>query len=256
MKIQRGWLLSKDPDTNKNIPFFVKVRDKDIVVTNAPNFEDVFTKLSSNATCKLISQTPEASTYEVIQPYNSSNTSFEKYYYKVYNDGNYVITTFLPTSTSYGLFRKNTDDGKAVKIIFPYSIQNSEMSYGDNDIATFIPDVSVKPFYPTYFNSNSKYDKSHIYVDNSIDYNVEVSYEVISSKNSLPQDAGGDDRNRDYNNIIGHDYKVYSGINIKFISETCPVQANTIYDYIVNTSISDMLMNKFGYNIEIKGRYK
>lgn len=79
MKIQRGWLLSKDPDTNKNIPFFVKVRDKDIVVTNAPNFEDVFTKLSSNATCKLISQTPEASTYEVIQPYNSSNTSFEKY---------------------------------------------------------------------------------------------------------------------------------------------------------------------------------
>ena len=256
MKIQRGWLLSKDPDTSKNIPFFVKVRNKDIVVTDAPAFEDVFTKISTNVTYKLILQTPEASTYEVTQPYNSSNTNFQKYYYKIYNDGNYSITTFLPTSTAYGIFRKNTDDGKAVKIIFPYSIQNSEISYGDDEIANYIPDVTVKPFYSTYFYSNSKTGKTHIYVDNSIDYNVEVEYEVISSKDSLPTDAGGDDANRDYSNIIGPNYKVYSGITVKFISETCPVQANTMYDYIVNNSISDMLMDKFGYNIEIKGRYK
>ena len=253
MKIQRGWLLSKDPDTNKNIPFFVKVRNKDIVVTDAPAFEDVFTKIFSNASYKLISQTPEASTYEVSHP----NVKF-KYYYKIYNDGKYEITAFTNTY-NYGLFSKTDrpDSDVNVKIVLPYSFQSSNKGYGKYTDLQNVPNITVKPCFHAFSSSIDKDNPKIVFMNNLIEYSVLSDYGYTSDIESYTDTI-------DYNpygvcnDIVGYSTKVYHTIRVNFMSDTLTCKPYYPVELITEDKSITSLMNSddIWYYIEIKGRYK
>lgn len=248
MKIQRGWLLSKDPDTSKNIPFFVKVRNKDIVVTDAPAFEDVFTKIFSGSTYKLISQTPEASTYEV------THSRASKYYYKLYNDGSYKISAYVSGILNYGVFNNTVGGTINTKITLPYSFQNSNKGYDAYTGFENIPTVTVKPCYQAFRSSTDVSEPKTVFVDKLVECSVLVDYSHTSNIESFTDSTS---TKVTVDDVISYATQVYHTIEIDFLSRTLTYLPYYPTSPTETESISDMInRGALNYYIEIKGRYK
>lgn len=101
MLIQKGWIFSKDPDTKKNVPFFIHVRDTDIV-SNSTVPSSVLLKTNSNFNIILLSDTQDCTTYIV----SSTLSTYDYMKVKLYKNGLYEIDALITDkpSTSTGIF--------------------------------------------------------------------------------------------------------------------------------------------------------
>lgn len=130
MIVQKGWLFSKDIDTKRNVPFFLKVRDVDIVSSSiVPS--SVLLKTDSNFGITLFSDTQDCTTYFV----NSNMSNNDYMYIKLYKNGLFEIDSMIDTKPTTAVdsfdislpFGLNTNSNiksiNAESIIYPATLK-------------------------------------------------------------------------------------------------------------------------------------
>ena len=143
MKCSKGFLTAKDPETKKEVPFFVKVRSKDIVVTTPIMINNYLYKTSNDYTLESEYHGHDYSQY-VFKNLNDSTTGgYTRVVYKLFRDG----TLRIDGRSSVSKFTKLTDNGpgseenyisnvadktRFYRIQLPYSISPTVPLSSDN----------------------------------------------------------------------------------------------------------------------------
>lgn len=230
MKIQRGWILSKDSDTGKNIPFFLKVRDKDIVPTHNQTLDLYFNKIYSDCRVTLIETTATSITYRV-----SHRVADVSYYYTLYTDGRYIITGTVYNGSKAIHLSNNI---VTISTIYPYLPSN-----GLNQTV-----VSVRPFYYRQRTANSRYMKK-------VDVTSLMNFEVSCGKDPVRSNYGitGASGMIESDNYEAHTIELFLGSSVTM---TCPYRPVDDEGTSTEVSVSDMAKNYLNYDIEIHGIYR
>ena len=100
MKCLKGFLTAKDKETKKEIPFFVKVRSKDIVVTTPIKIESYLYKTSNDYDLVYEYHGHDYSQY--VFKTTRDSTNMQRVMYKLFRDGTMNIN--LEFLTLYELF--------------------------------------------------------------------------------------------------------------------------------------------------------
>lgn len=141
MIVQKGWLFSKDSETNRNVPFFLKVRDTDIVSSSiVPS--SVLLKTDSNFGITLFSDTQDCTTYFV----NSNMSNNDYMYIKLYKNGLFEIDSMIDT--------KPTTAVDSFGISLPFGLNTNSIIKSINAESIIYPStlkvLNVTNIYPLY----------------------------------------------------------------------------------------------------------
>ena len=133
MKCSKGFLTAKDPETKKEVPFFVKVRSKDIVVTTPIKIDEYLYKTSNNYTLESEYHGHDYSQYVFKNLNDPIIGGVTRIVYKLFRDGTLridghsIVSKFTeltndgPNSEEY-FINVDADENRFYRIQLPYSI--------------------------------------------------------------------------------------------------------------------------------------
>lgn len=197
MKCFKGFVTTKDPETKKEVPFFVKVRSKDIVVTTPIKINDYLYKTSNDYTLESEYHGHDYSQYVFKNLHDSTIGGYTRVVYKLFRDG----TLRIDGHSSVSKFTKLTndaggserdyvfsvaDENRFYRIQLPYSISPTVSLSSDNWFYNSIkPVYSVSCMYELQIHGHMINKPAYIllYTNKPIDPNISASI----TKNILSQ---------------------------------------------------------------------
>lgn len=162
MKVRSGFLLALDEHTKKMIPFFVKVRSKDIVPTDPVKIEEVLQPTSQRWTLQKMLDRVDMTTYVYSTEWSSSDDpNGESYYnmsenvkgeltYSLFKDGRMEVDGVIISSSIEDFFTSSTGCATYISYLpMPFAIPNVKNSiYRRFPVETNYAYGNCPDFYP------------------------------------------------------------------------------------------------------------
>lgn len=172
MKCFKGFVTTKDPETKKEVPFFVKVRSKDIVVTTPIMINDYLYKTSNDYTLESEYHGHDYSQY-VFKNLNDSTIGGEtRVVYKLFRDG----TLRIDGRSRVSKFTKLTDDATGCEEYFIFAIADENRFYRIQLPYSITPTISLS-------SDNWRYNKSQPV------YSISCMYELQAMGHTINKPA-------------------------------------------------------------------
>lgn len=139
MKCFKGFVTTKDPETKKEVPFFVKVRSKDIVVTTPIKIDDYLYKTSNDYTLESEYHGHDYSQYVFKNLNDNTIGGGTRVVYKLFRDG----TMRIDGQSSVSKFTKLTNDAAGSEGYYVFSVADEDRFYRIQLPYSISPKVSL-----------------------------------------------------------------------------------------------------------------